>query len=112
MGATVSPRLWGLLLGILSVAVFFVFVAMGMPQRGLIAAYSTFALTMSVRICWDKRSAAAFWPTVALLLLAHCLVVLFAFGPYERRPAIIYAPFTIADIFLIVWLISRVTRRT
>lgn len=112
VGTTLPPRLWGLLLGFISVAVFFVFVAIGMPQRGLIAAYSTFALSVSVRIKWDKRTATAFWPTVALMLLAHCLVVLLAFGPYERRPAAMYAPLTIADIFLIVWVLGRVARRT
>ena len=103
-----SVRLFGALVGILIVTVFFGFVAAGSPERGFVAAYSTLCLIFGVRTQWDRSKAASFWWTVLALVFAHGAAVYFADGPYKRYPPAIFAPFAIADIYLVYWLLGRV----
>lgn len=99
----VSPRVWGLILGLSAVVIFFTLVALGEAERGKIAAFSFFAISISLRIRWEQRHDSLFWPSVLAITFAHLLVIVLVDWIPERNPAIIFAPFTILDIFLIVW---------
>jgi hypothetical protein len=105
--AEMSPRVWGLILGIASLVVFASFVAAGWPEQGKIAAFSTFALSVAVRIRWDRRKSSAFVPIVAALIAAHLFLVLGVHWSPERNPAALFSPFAIADIFIMAWVIGR-----
>jgi bacteriorhodopsin len=101
-----SPRIWGLILGISSLALFFVFVLMGEAERGKIGAFSFFAISMSLRIRWEKRQRTWFWTAFTVIVMIHIAAIFLVKWTPERNPAIIFAPFTILDIFLIVWILG------
>lgn len=110
MSEAASPRLWGALSGVIGLLVFAVFVAAGSPQRGVVGAFSTFALMMAVRIRWDRRTSPNFWMMVGLMAAAHAIVLILAGAPYQRVPGMVFLPFVFLDIFVMVWLLGRLKR--
>ncbi len=105
--AEMSPRVWGVVLGLASLVVFVVFVAAGWPEQGKVAAFSTFALSVAVRIRWERRKSSAFVPIVAVLIAAHLFLVSGVRWSPERNPAALLSLFAIADIFIMAWVIGR-----
>ncbi|MDR3425826.1 hypothetical protein [Silvimonas sp.] len=94
----------GLVVGLIAAATFFIFVYAGEVERGKIAAFSMAAVLASMRISWDYRHEKIFWLLASIFFALHvALIFLISWNP-ERNPAMIFAPFAIADIFLEVFL--------
>jgi hypothetical protein len=67
-------------------------------------------VSLAITMRWKLRMHLWFWITVVILAVLHLLLILCV--PWTTRwiPAILIAPIGIADLYAMLWVISRVAR--
>lgn len=99
----ISPKLWGALLGLGGLMLFFGFVALDDPARGELSAFSFFAIAMSIRMTWKDHSHGWYVPLYVGIAVAHILAIWLIPWQWRSVPALTFFPVVIAEIWLIVF---------
>ena len=94
--------LWSIAVVILAFPLVPLFTYLGRPASGPPAYLFTLMLLLSIRGRWELSVRPWFWLTVAVIVSIHVPLILLV--PWTSRwvPAIIRAPFCIADLLLIL----------
>ncbi|WP_420383708.1 hypothetical protein [Novosphingobium sp.] len=104
-------RIFGAIIGAISLVIFFFFVWIGYPEKGKVAAFAVLSLIFGVKISWDFRNKNSFWIVIGLATAAHISAIFLINWSPERIPSIIFSPFAIADIFLISWAVKFLDKK-
>jgi len=101
---------WSLFAAVLAAPLYFLFVYSGDPGRGLATAVSFWVIVCIIRGFWALRHQVWLWVTIAIVILAHILLILSI--PFSNRnvPAPILAPIGLAD-FAIVYGCVRLAQK-
>jgi hypothetical protein len=70
--------------------------------------YSIGMLGVAIALKWKLRRHAWFWGTMAVFAGLHVLLILFVPWTTKWIPAIVVIPIGIADLYLILWVVSVV----
>jgi hypothetical protein len=76
---------------------------------GAATAFSFGAIAIAVHACWHLRKRLYFWPIIALVSLAHA-VILLRWSTHLPKPTIVVAPVVYADFGAIVALLFGIDR--
>jgi len=104
--STIPLRLQGFLLGLVGVAIFFSFVAAGLPEQGKIAGFSFFGIAVGVKIRWKDHAQPWFWLTIGFITTMHVAIIALVPWQSERNPGIVFSPLAILDIFITMGLLG------
>lgn len=101
---------WGVLcvvFGTVLLALLFVFFGKFNLARPSLLSVAMVALAIGMR--WTLRRHVWFWITMTFLAVLH-LPLIFLFVPWTTKwiPAILIAPFGIADLYLMLWVLAVV----
>ncbi|MDZ7895216.1 MAG: hypothetical protein U5M50_09840 [Sphingobium sp.] len=105
-----SPKAWGALLGFGSLVLFFLFVALDDPARGVLSAFSFFAIAMSVLVTWKSRNYGWYAPLIAGISLVHVIAIWLIPWQWRSVPALMFLPVIIVEIWLIALAVSALDK--
>ena len=101
-------RKWALLIGLVACPLLFVF---GDEVRGAAAAYSALVIGVAIRYFWDLKNRIWFWAVMAIIVVLHIPIVLFAHWPFDQHFNYVQMlPLALLD-FAVMWGIIRVAER-
>lgn len=88
---------WGYAVGLCASLLYILFDLSGDPGRGLAAAIGAGMTVLVTRYFWDLRMRVWFWITIAIIVLAHVLLVVSIRWPYARATWVALLPVGWAD---------------
>jgi|SRR5665213_11538 len=110
-----SDNKWTLIAFLVGVTLFFLFVHLGDPARGMAAAVAGGMVVITVMSCWNLRKHAWFWAIVAILASVHVPLILYVHWPDTgHMPAVSLLPFGMLDwavMYGCIKLVEKVVRR-
>lgn len=108
-----APRAWALVIGALSVVIFFTFVYFGEPGRGGIACFSFIAIACAMGFRWEYRDRIWFWVIIGTAASVNIALIFGLEWAYDRRPAMVaYAPLAVLQLGALVLLINLMAKIT
>ncbi len=102
---------WGVLCVIFgTVLLGFLFIHFGRFDLARPSLISAGMVAIAIALRWKLRRHVWFWITMAILAALHLPLILFI--PWTTRwiPAIVIAPFGIADLYVMLWVLSVIGR--
>jgi hypothetical protein len=100
---------WGVLcviFGTVFLALLFVYFGRFDLARPSLITVAMLALAITMR--WKLRRHVWFWETMICLALLHVPLILFVPWTTKWIPAVVIAPFGIADLYVMLWVVSLV----
>jgi hypothetical protein len=70
--------------------------------------YSIGMLSVAIAIKWKLRGHVWFWGTMTVLAALHVLLILLVTWTAKWIPALVVIPIAIADVYVMLWIISVV----
>jgi magnesium-transporting ATPase (P-type) len=100
---------WGVLCVVVSSALIaWLFDHFGRLELARPVLYSIGMLGVAIAIKWKLREHVWFWITMAILAALHILLILLVPWTAKWIPALVVIPLAIADVYVMLWIISVV----
>ena len=102
---------WGFLFVIVgAIPLFLLFAYFGKSAIARPTLYSVAIIVIAIAMRWRLRKHVWFWITIALIAAVHVPLILFI--PWSTRwvPVIVIIPIAMADLYVMLWILSVVGR--
>lgn len=105
-----APRLWGGLTAVFCIAIFLIFIPLGQPQRGIVSMFVFGVVFLTFALFWEYRHRWWFWALLAVISLAHLLVIFSFDWAFEKRPGLFFALIGAVDATVIFAILSAAAK--